>query len=387
MIKFNTFIMNYTVWKNPQDMEKSLSDIDKFNKITTLQITGNFEVIMFPASLHSLYWSDCDLVYLPPLPKTIRTFYCYNTKLEILDDLPDSIINLFCYNTKLMFITQFPKKLTALNLMNNQLTQLPELPNTIHRLEIQGNQITTLPESITSCKQLGIYTTTGNPINYTPDQLMFLYRFFAPGDYFNNGENVQAESTMQNWRQSVDNLLTDYVSDDFYAEVNGHFDNETINEWIKNQYDETLGYTPNCVAYRETYDEEEIYDEKSFKDVWIRVWNRIFGSSPEIKIELLKRYEEEMDVAQHHCETGYQVRVVNTLVGFFDDINIGPEESEVFGGIIHGIYNKILKSGLDSKSKEFQDKWRQEIVFAFAEKNIDKSKLSEWIAPLMEEKY
>lgn len=377
----------HTIWKDVHDMEKSLSNMDSFEKIITLQIMGNFDVIMFPPKLGTLYWTDCDLQYMQPLPNTIHTLSCYNIKLEILDDLPDSITNLYFYNTKLMYITKFPKQLTYLHLTGNQLTQLPELPATLSTIDIRNNQITELPESLVSCSKLTSFYATGNPICYTPDQLMFLYRFFSTGDYFQNGENVQAESTIENWKQSIDNLATDYVPDDFYAEINSYFEDGNIDTWISNQYEYSLGYVPECIKYRETDDdeEEEYYNTSiSFREVWIRVWNRILGSSEEVKKELLKRYEEEMDEAQHHCETGYKVRIVNVLTGFFDDIKIGPNESEILGGIIHGLYNKILKSGLDPKTKEFRDKWRQEIVFAFAERKIDETKLNTWLAPLLE---
>ena len=108
----------------------------------------------------------------------------------------------------------------------------------------------------------------------------------------------------------------------------------------------------------------------SFYDIFKLVWNRIM-TSPN-KNELIKILNVEMMDADCKCFTGRLTRLVNTLVGYYDDIHIKISDSEQISNIISQVQNKYT----DEKYV------RETIIEELKERGYSEQVINEWIIHL-----
>jgi HD superfamily phosphohydrolase len=113
----------------------------------------------------------------------------------------------------------------------------------------------------------------------------------------------------------------------------------------------------------------------TFSEMFQKVWNRIATQENiQIKIELIKRLKEEMIDAKDKCFFGQITRLVNTLVGFYDDISIEMDENEQ-------IYEKVLAN----KNRNNQVVNIKELEMELREIKISEQKITEWINALIDQ--
>ena len=88
---------------------------------------------------------------------------------------------------------------------------------------------------------------------------------------------------------------------------------------------------PNLLEY---FDNKEIHSELliNFYELFVKVLGRIIYS--EHKEELFKRLNEEMLDGHCKCFTGRISRLVNVLVGYYDDVFIKISDNEHISSII-----------------------------------------------------
>jgi hypothetical protein len=70
----------------------------------------------------------------------------------------------------------------------------------------------------------------------------------------------------------------------------------------------------------------------SFYDVFVKVFGRIIRHPN--KLDIIARLDQELKESECKCFTGRLTRLVNCLVGFYDDIAIGISNSERISAII-----------------------------------------------------
>lgn len=373
-----------TRWNSYDDVLESLLIEEEFNNLEYVEITGDVDVPYFPPKLKTLIWHNGGMfTQLPPsLPKTITTLCFHNSGLIELNDLWDGLKHLEIVNSNLIYVNTFPKTLQILSLSNNQLCSVPEFPPDLTTIRLENNRLTEISDSVLKCSKLQRFNLRGNPVIYSTDQIMFLYRFLCQVNYYQHSENVEYASTQESLATSITNLLKDDVNKDLRKEMETNM--SSIVEWTKNKIIQELPQLKNTqwakIKYRPT---TILYGKKltvTIEELWIRIWNRIL-SSPN-KHELMIRFTQEMIEANNYCDTGYKTRLVNILSGFYDDIRIGLSSSEQMGELIQASRIKTSKTIKESDPR-FYDVWKNEVTQMFAERNIDIAMLQEWIAPLL----
>ena len=99
----------------------------------------------------------------------------------------------------------------------------------------------------------------------------------------------------------------------------------------------------------------------------IYVWSRI--ASNENKNNILSVLNQEISDGLCMCFTGRMTRLLNCLVGFFDDIEIQISDSEQITNIIMSLKNKI------SNDYELKEAVKKELT----ERQYSESVINEWL--------
>jgi hypothetical protein len=104
----------------------------------------------------------------------------------------------------------------------------------------------------------------------------------------------------------------------------------------------------------------------TYSDLLIYVWSRIINN--ENKNEILKVLYQEISDGLCMCFTGRLTRLLNTLVGFYNDIEIQISDSEQITNIIISLKNKYEK-----------DELKIELRKALIERQYSESIINEWL--------
>ena len=144
----------------------------------------------------------------------------------------------------------------------------------------------------------------------------------------NDDENVHTYSIQESLRLSIANLLKDDY-DIPYSELIKEI-NETIKfeEYEFDSFNNDLSID-NKFVYDYTDKKNKITD---YYTIFVKIWGRI--KTNEHKIELYKRLYEEIIDGIELCLVGKITRLVNSLSGYYDDINLNISDNETIGNII-----------------------------------------------------
>jgi Leucine-rich repeat (LRR) protein len=356
----------------PENIFAPLTSLRILN-ISNNQLTSLPKNIFAPlTALQTLIISSNRLTSLPEkifAPLTgLRILNISNIQLTSLPEkifapLTDlQILNI--HNNKL---TSLPEKIFApltdlqiLDIHNNKLTRLPEnifAPLTsLQTLNIYGNQLTSLPTSILDCRRLTTFLHYNNEL--TPD--IRFQRFIERMENYNNhriftdGQNVHSSSIQTSTKQSINTLFKD------------PFDCSK-DDIIK----ECITWPIQCLPDLLTYlDDIDVHSTLlvSFYDVFVKVFGRIM-SHPN-KTDIICRLDEELKESECKCFTGRLTRLINSLVGFYDDIVIGISDSERISAII--------LSTLDDR--EMTDEMKKICVDKLKAIDIADEEIEKWLA-------
>ena len=105
----------------------------------------------------------------------------------------------------------------------------------------------------------------------------------------------------------------------------------------------------------------------TYSDLLIYVWTRIIASAN--ADEILSVLNQEISDGLCMCFTGRLTRLLNTLVGFYDDIELQISDSEQITNIIMGLKNKF------PSGEELRDAVKKELY----ERQYSESIINEWI--------
>ncbi len=387
--------------------------IGNLNQLKELSFNNN-ELIALPESIGNLIqlkYLDCTHNKLTTLPESIgnltnlKTFHCDYNQLNILPDsiknlnkletlniggnklimLPESIGNLnklkwlSCSINQLSFLPKSVwnlQQLKVLSFNNNKFTQIPEsIGNLTHleRLFCQYNQLTTLPVELIQCRQLWKFNFDNNPIEIIPEPLQRMINRIRNYENHNgiyvDKQNVHSSVIQDSIKKSIFSLLNDKstITNEQLHNLIVSIDNTLLLEQTKNALFEYMEST-----------EEHSTLHITFQDLLKKVILRIEKSDGDKKSELYKRLNEEMNDAECKCFTGRLSRLVNVLVGFFDDIKIEISSSEQISVIISLVKQRHNMGDEDAFTQEAKD----EIYKELKERNYEEGLIQEWISAL-----
>lgn len=289
----------------------------------------------------------------------LKTLYVCDNKIHLIGDGLFGLTNLERLDLSLNCITHIPHnihnliKLKYLNFNSNYITYLNDnlynLTN-LEELDLGHNKFDSITNDIIKLQNLNEINLSfnenleyispniinvRNAINiniYNTPSLDLDYRIenYLRGDnitIYNDNENVHTTSMRKNVDKSIINLLKDeYMisKEQLQFEINGTglFTEEDLG---------LLNYDINNINVYMYIDEEITIN---YYTLLTKIWGRIINSDEEFKLELLKRFKEEITDGLKLCFVGKISRAVNILCGFFEDININISDNEQIGNII-----------------------------------------------------
>lgn len=159
---------------------------------------------------------------------------------------------------------------------------------------------------------------------------------------FKNAQNVHIKSIEESIQKIVDKLVV-------YYPVNGaqNYDFKTARDEILKNIQEHPDKEAIEGALTRIMIDRAVYGNNTvtLSKILAKIWTYIQDSSH--KEELQKRLNEELIEAYNKCSTGYAGRLVNTLAGFTDDMNITISfEDQIIAN---------LEGRLNSKIRDIQD--------------------------------
>ena len=378
------------------------------NKLTTLpESIGNLtqlqriccksnQLTALPESignLTQLQYFSCAQNQLTILPEWIgnltqlNAFYCGYNRLTAL---PESIGNFtqlqeFCcrYN-QLTILPEYIWNIAQLQLFNcggNQLTALSESIGNLTQLKefrCYSNQLRTLPVQLIECRRLKYLNFLhGNPIEVIPAPLqrMFirmnhLYHHMRD-EIYNDRQNVHSSAVQASVKQSIYNLFNDRsipdLSDDQLRELIVGLPSNLLS-------DETKSFLLEYMASSEEHSTLNI----TFGDLLKKVINRMEKSDGDVRKDLYQRLNEEMADSECKCFTGRLSRLVNVLVGFFDDIRIEISGAEQISVVIALVKARHRIGDEDAMTSEAKAEIRTELEA----RGYESSVIEEWLAAL-----
>ena len=287
-----------------------ITKLGDYPNLTTLNCYNNqiTELEIYP-NLTKLYCSDNQITKLGVYPN-LTILNCRNNQITKLGDYPN-LTYLNCHGNKITELGDYPN-LTTLICYNNLITELGDYQH-LTELECYNNQITKL-EDYPNLTYLECYNNPINPIYITRLNRIMLKN---KNNIYNDGQNVHDHNIQESLKKSIKYLIDNYGGKELVFEIPEELDG--IN-----------------------YHSELMLTEK---EIFELVLKRINEFDDETKKELEKILYDELENGRCKCFTGRVTRIVNTLVGFDENITIGISDNEQ----IMNIYDVLLKQGKLSK--------------------------------------
>ncbi len=281
----------------------------------------------------------------------LQKLHLYNNQITEIKGL-DNLVNLqklyLCYNQ----ITEIKRldnlvNLQQLDLCYNRITEIKGLDNLVNleELKLFNNQITEIPLSLCNFRYINNFMYDDNPIEYIPlpvQRLLNRIKYTNNNNIYNNRQNVHNHTIQTSFRNSLTNLLKDKPTINIETVKNEIINNEILTEQTKREIFNYCDDTTEHSTYLITY-----------SDLLIYVWSRIRN-----KDEILKVLNQEITDGLCMCFTGRMTRLLNVLVGFYDDIELQISDSEQITNIIMSLKTKFndeqLKEGVKKELLERQ---------------------------------
>ena len=324
----------------PRAFHSELSSLTIRNNSKLLNID---DISMYKELTHVTICSN-NLSVVPILPNTGQLTYLDVSMNQITEikNLPNSIKQLYINTNRIRSIDAFPTSVHFVNMWENPLRRFPEnllLCRSLYLIHFYETEI-----EMTAMEMRFLEDRT----NYRPLERMTRGR---TADVYTNTQNVHCSSIQKSFLKSCQNLLLDKVPDQAFTGTGNVNVDRIIREFSKN-------CERHCILYI------------TFGELFQKVWNRIATQGDKnIRAEQIKRLREEMLDAESKCFMGQITRMLNVLVGFYEDICIEIEESEQ-------IYAKIQANRVRNNNVVNVE----ELVAELTEINISKDIINEWVS-------
>ncbi len=398
--------ITYTSWDHLMKNSENIIELDCHgNDLTSLpESIGNL------TQLQVLY---CNTNKLTTLPESIgnltqlQTLYCSHNKFTTLPDsignltqlrelffswnhltmLPEWVGNLtllqgiWCTNNKLNTLPKSIGNLTQLRELwcnCNRFKTFPEFIGNLtqlRELHFYSNDLTTLPIQLIEYRRLEHLDIQDNPIEMIPAPLQRMidrmHNHRMHDRIYNDRQNVHSSAVQASVKKSIYNLLNDRsipdLSDDHLRELIVGLPSDLLS-------DETKSALLEYMASSEEHSTLAI----TFSDLLKKVINRMEKSEGEVRKDLYQRLNEEMADAECKCFTGRLSRLVNVLVGFFDDIRIEISGAEQISVVIALVKTRHNIGDEDEVTPEAKAEIRTELEARGYETGV----IEEWLAAL-----
>ena len=327
------------------------------NKITEIKAIDNL------INLQKIYLGTNHITEIKAIDNLInlQELVLYNNNIKEIKAI-DNLVNLQKIYLGTNQITEIKGLNNLVNLKElylgiNQITNIKGLDNLVNLKELYfgNNQITELPISLCNLRNINNIFYSNNPIEYIslPVQRLLdrLNNMITTNNMvYNDTQNIHNRNIQNSFRNSLNNILKDKQLLDLTIIKQQILENSILTEQTKR---EILNY---C-------DDDTMHSSFliTYSDLLIYVWSRIIAS--ENADEILTVLNQEINDGICMCFTGRLTRLLNTLVGFYDDIELQISDSEQLTNIIMGLKKKFNDNELkDAARKELLDRQYSESI-------------------------
>ena len=334
------------------------------NQITEIKDLNNL------INLKQLDLSNNQIMEIKALDNLVnlKQLYLYINQITEIKGL-DKLVNLqelYLNYNKITEIKAIDKlvNLQKIFLSNNQINEIKAIDNLVNlqTINLHNNQITELPLNLCNLRNINRIYYSNNPIEYIPlpvqrwlDRLN--NRITTNNMVYNDKQNIHNHHIQNSFRNSLNNILKDKQLLDLTIIKQQILENCILTEQTKREILNYCDDNATHFSYLITY-----------SDLLIYVWSRIIASAN--KNEILSVLNQEISDGICMCFTGRLTRLLNTLVSFYDDIELQISDSEQITNIIIGLKNKF------ASSEELRDAIRKELLDRQYSENI----INEWIS-------
>jgi Leucine-rich repeat (LRR) protein len=332
-----------------------LTEIKELNALTSLQI---------------LNISNNQLTEIKNLDHLInlQQIYLYNNQITEIKNL-DNLINLKKINLSTNQITEIKglNTLTGLQNLNLNINKITEIKGinallNLQKIQLSTNKITELPLSLCNLRNINHIVYNNNPIEYIPLPVkrwlnLLNRRITVNNMVYNDNQNIHNHHIQNSFQASLNNILKDKQLLDLQTIKQQILENDVLLEQTKR---EILNYCDDDTTHTRLL--------ITYSDLLIYVWSRITFSTN--KNEILQILNQEINDGLCMCFTGRLTRLLNTLVGFYDDIELQISDSEQITNII-----MALKDKFPSNQEQLKDAVRKELQ----DRQYSESIINEWL--------
>ena len=356
--------------------DKNINNLDNCDYLSIIKLTilvpiNNILLLNKFTNLQKLYLFDNEFKEIKGLDSLVnlQILYLYNNKITEIKGL-DNLVNLKVLYLGNNLITEIKGldrlvNLKVLDLYNNQITKIKGLDTLVNLqyLTLHNNKITELPLSLCNLRNINHISYTSNPIEYIPLPVQrWLDRrnnkINVNNMVYNDKQNIHNHHIQNSFRTSLNNILKDKQLLDLQTIKQQILENEVLLEQTKreilNYCDDSMEHTSYLITY---------------SDLLIYVWSRITFNTN--KDEILQVLNQEISDGICMCFTGRLTRLLNTLVGFYNDIELQISDSEQITNIIMALKNKF-----SSDQEQLKDAVKKELL----ERQYSETVINEWLA-------
>jgi hypothetical protein len=231
-------------------------------------------------------------------------------------------------------------KLEVLDLVENSITDIPleiEYLIKLKRFYISSNKLTALPTNIINCRDLKTFIYTNNEITYIPPQVIR----FLNSLYNISLKNLSIYDDKQNIHDSsIQKCIHDSIIKITNLKLNSNYDDiiyDIINDNILSEK------CKNLIIEYASYEEYHSVCLITFKELLCHIWV-IINNDKKNKDEIKRILNIEMIDAECKCFTGRLSRLVNSLNGFTDLVDIKISDNQQISSIIIMIRDYLINN-------------------------------------------
>jgi len=280
----------------------------------------------------------------------------YDNKISKIENLPPNLHKLYLSHNQITKIENLPPNLHTLYLNHNQISKIENLPTNLHTLNLNHNKITLLPLELCHFRNLTEFNKVGNPIEQIPlpvqRWLDGLNRRLTENNLvYSDGQNIHNHHIQNSFRISLQNIMTDKKPQSLEQVKQQIIDNHILTEPTKreiiNYCDENSTHSTYLITYA---------------DLLQYIWTRIMEHSN--RNDILEILNQEISDGVCMCFTGRLTRLLNTLVGYYPDVQIQISDSEQITNIITTLNKRFSGDELkEAVKKELQErKYSEEVI-------------------------
>ena len=368
-------LVNLEIIKLYNNKIKEIKGLDNLINLQVLNLSNNqlteIKGLNKLANLQQLYLSSNKIKKIKGLENLVnlKELHLYYNQIIEIKEL-NYLINLkelYLDNNNITKIKELIPlaNLQKLFLHNNEITEIKELNylTGLQVLYLHDNKITELPLNLCNLRNIISISYSNNPIEHIPLPVQrWLDRLNNKINVNNmvyiDKQNIHNHHIQNSFRTSLNNILKDKQLLDLQTIKQQIIENNILTEQTKR---EILNYCDNSMEHTSFL--------ITYSDLLIYVWSRITFNPN--KDEILQVLNQEINDGLCMCFTGRLTRLLNTLVGFYDDIELQISDSEQITNIIIS-----LKDKFSSNQEQLKDAVKKELL----ERQYSETVINEWLA-------